>query len=326
MNINEDYNDYFKLDIDTVFRKIDFARKYAGLVSDFNKWDGVEIAMPSPNIIKMCKELGYEVKYTKEKGYFNTSSVGDLVCIAAFSCKASCFELGSNFKLANKRILLAAAPWGIYNRLLSSEARKGNPIFNNEIQAKEILTRYFALYEELKNGLINYIESDEFKDNLNKSNLVTDKSFNEISNKGADVLQANSIESAEMFVISFNKKYNNKLDFSTESLQTLELVLSEMADFASEMSESLKVKYIEAAASYFLEIVRRVKGGYYIWNTELNQPVLVFGGPDFNISLPAFEKIKQRLENKKSEKIVDYYNRFLAEINKIKSGESNIFM
>lgn len=98
----------------------------------------------------------------------------------------------------------------------------------------------------------------------------------------------------------FKEKHENRyngLDFSIKSLNTVDQILEDASEFYDEMNEDQKRNIISKTGSYVFEVARQNFGGKYFWYNDLNQPILVTGQPEFEMSLLAFEKIKGRLEN-----------------------------
>ena len=75
------------------------------------------------------------------------------------------------------------------------------------------------------------------------------------------------------------------------------------------------------AGSYVFEVARRNYGGKYYWYDQMNQPILVTGQPNFEISIIAFDKVKMRIENGKEDKIPFYFNGYEERVKAGKSGD-----
>ncbi len=107
-----------------------------------------------------------------------------------------------------------------------------------------------------------------------------------------------SINTAERLISSFNEQSGYGLDYSESSLAILDKeILSLFAENKDNMSCAMKEDIIAQAGSYIFEVARRNYGGKYYWYDELNQPILVTGQSDNEVTLIAFEKVKQRIEN-----------------------------
>ena len=126
-------------------------------------------------------------------------------------------------------------------------------------------------------------------------------------------------EVALSFVKSYSSKYDG-LDFSIKSLEAIDNALDEASDFYEEMDEGQKQNLIGSVGSYIFEVARKNFGGRYFWYDQLNQPILVTGQPDFEVSILAFEKVKGRLENGKEDNIPFYFAGYVERVNKKQSG------
>lgn len=105
----------------------------------------------------------------------------------------------------------------------------------------------------------------------------------------------NMIGNAEAMAAQFKNKAN--LDFSVESLEILDKILEENTDVYRESDNETKRKIIIKAGSYIFEVARQNFGGNYYWYEQLDQPILVTGQPEYEMSLLAYEKVKGRFEN-----------------------------
>lgn len=86
-----------------------------------------------------------------------------------------------------------------------------------------------------------------------------------------------------------------RLDYSIESLATLDTMLEEASQ--SPLDDQTMKLLVTQAGSYIFEVTRRKYGGKLYWYDKLDQPILVVGQPEFELSFLAFEKVKNRLQN-----------------------------
>ncbi|MCG8700529.1 MAG: hypothetical protein MI922_20915, partial [Bacteroidales bacterium] len=104
-------------------------------------------------------------------------------------------------------------------------------------------------------------------------------------------------ESAKKCANQFNGRFNNKLDFSVKSLETIDAIIEEVADLNNEMLQEQKDGLVNLLGSYIFEVARRNYGGQYYWYYEQKEPILVTGQPTFEISLLVYDRIQGRIEN-----------------------------
>lgn len=104
-------------------------------------------------------------------------------------------------------------------------------------------------------------------------------------------MQAN----AEVLATQFKDRV--KLDFSIESLEALDLVIEENTTVYKSSDKDTRRKMIIKIGSYIFEVARKNFGGQYFWYDRLDQPILVTEQPEFEMSLLAYEKVKNRFEN-----------------------------
>lgn len=127
------------------------------------------------------------------------------------------------------------------------------------------------------------------------------------------------IKSADFFISSSSDRFAG-LDYSVKSLEKVDDILEEASDFYEEMNEEQKQNLINTVGSYVFEVARKNFGGKYYWYDQLNQPILVTGQPEFEVSILAFEKVKGRLENGKEDNIPFYFAGYVERVNNKQSG------
>jgi len=160
-------------------------------------------------------------------------------------------------------------------------------------------------------GLFDFFK----KEDNEKQNELTKTSKQEY----LDNFTKDMIKSADFFVSSSSNRYNG-LDFSVKSLTVVDEALDEASDFYEEMNEAQRQNLITTVGSYVFEVARQNFGGRYFWYDQLNQPILVTGQPEFEVSILAFEKVKGRLENGKEDNIPFYFEGYLERVQNKQSG------
>ena len=88
-------------------------------------------------------------------------------------------------------------------------------------------------------------------------------------------------------------------DYSIKSLETVDKLLEEISDYA--LDEEALDNTASMVGCYIFETARRNYGGEYLWIKKEQQPVLIGGLPDFQVSIRAWEKVRGRLLNGKEE-------------------------
>ena len=127
-------------------------------------------------------------------------------------------------------------------------------------------------------------------------------------------LQTMIVQTAE----AFRKNTGNQedLDYSVKSLELLDILLEEGADFLPEEEQE---GLVQMAGCYLFEVARRGFGGKYYWFSQGEQPVLVTGEPDFEVSILAFDKVKGRLQNGEEDNIPYYFEGYIEAVERGKS-------
>lgn len=155
---------------------------------------------------------------------------------------------------------------------------------------------------------------DRFKKNKNDEKISQNEGSEQIDDYTRDM-----IKSADFFISSSSNRFTG-LDYSVKSLEVVENALEEASDFYDEMEEKQKQSLINSVGSYVFEVARKNFGGKYFWYDQLNQPILVTGQPEFEVSILAFEKVKGRLENGKEDNIPFYFAGYVERVNNKQSG------
>lgn len=126
---------------------------------------------------------------------------------------------------------------------------------------------------------------------------------------------------AEKLVKAFNPRFNGAFDYSADSLLLLDKLLDEFAKYSRKMEPGMVQDMVAQAGSYIFEVARRRYGGVYVWFEERHQPILVTGLPSFQVSLVAFQKVKDRLENGEEDSIPVYFQHYSQKVESARPGD-----
>jgi hypothetical protein len=110
------------------------------------------------------------------------------------------------------------------------------------------------------------------------------------------------------------------LDFSVDSLQLLDEIMEENTPFYKRGDNETKRIMIIKIGAYIFEVARQNFGGQYYWYDKLDQPVLVTGQPEFEMSLLAYEKVKGRFENGSEDNIPFFFAGYVEGVKEKKSA------
>lgn len=139
-------------------------------------------------------------------------------------------------------------------------------------------------------------------------------------------LMEDIVHTADSFTKNFGENpifpFINKgsFDYSIESLTVVDRLLEELSDY--EPDEDAIYNTASMVGCYVFETARKNYGGEYFWIQEEQQPVLVAGLPDFQVSIRAWEKVKGRLINGKEDSIPFYIAGYKEHIEQGKRGDS----
>ena len=108
-------------------------------------------------------------------------------------------------------------------------------------------------------------------------------------------------------------------DYSIESLAVVDRLLEELGSY--ELDEDSIYNTASMVGCYVFETARRNYGGEYLWVNKEQQPVLIAGLPDFQVSIRAWQKVRGRLANGKEDSIPFYIAGYKEHIEKGKKGD-----
>ena len=140
-----------------------------------------------------------------------------------------------------------------------------------------------------------------------------------------DKLMEDIIHTADSFTKNFGEDpifpfiKKGSFDYSVESLNVVDQLLEELSSY--EPDEDGIYNLASMVGCYIFETARKNYGGEYYWIEKEQQPVLIAGLPDFQISIRAWEKVKGRLVNGKEDDIPFYIAGYKEHIEHGKKGD-----
>lgn len=156
--------------------------------------------------------------------------------------------------------------------------------------------------------------------------LITLNSDDGIFDKIQQEFISKATSNAEKIVRAFNTKYDGAFDYSIRSLNVLDSLIEDFSDFADLSDEEIIEDFCVQAGSYILEVARRSYGGIYFWEDNLNQPMLKTGLPEFEVSILAFEKVKNRIINGDEDNIPYFFKGYSECVRKAVKGSVAMFV
>lgn len=138
-------------------------------------------------------------------------------------------------------------------------------------------------------------------------------------------LMKDIIHTADSFVKNFSGNSDfpfigrDSLDYSVESLKAVDQLLEELGDLG--MDEDSLFNAASMIGCYVFETARKNYGGEYLWVNGEQQPVLVAGLPDFQVSIRAWEKVRGRITNGMEDNIPFYIAGYKEHIAQAKKGD-----
>ncbi|MDR2953505.1 MAG: hypothetical protein LBV43_00290 [Prevotella sp.] len=131
----------------------------------------------------------------------------------------------------------------------------------------------------------------------------------QITNKDRAKFAEDMKANANSLVNQFKDKVS--LNFTIESLEDIDKIIEDNTDHYNSSGNETKQKMIISIGAYIFEVARLNFGGQYYWYDRLDQPILVTGQPEFEMSLLAYEKTKGRFENGIEDNIPFFFDGFV---------------
>lgn len=100
------------------------------------------------------------------------------------------------------------------------------------------------------------------------------------------------------------------LDFTAQSLETVEEILTEASDHFSDLPHEQVTAIVQRVGCYILDVAYRQFGGQFFWHGEYDQPILVVGDSERQIALVTWGKVHGRISGDASDNIPFFYAGF----------------
>lgn len=139
-------------------------------------------------------------------------------------------------------------------------------------------------------------------------------------------LEAEILRMAEETVEMAGSRYEAALDYSEASLELVERILDEAAEFFPDFSEGQAKVLVQRFGCYLLEVARRAFGGDYFWADDHEQPVLVVGEPDFHAAIITWDKVRGRLKGDTGDNIPFFFAGFAHHVRTATPGSHVLYV
>jgi len=159
-------------------------------------------------------------------------------------------------------------------------------------------------------------EKHDFDKNRIEAEVINDE-FGELQKEFIEDMTKN----AERACKTYNEMFTNALDYSINSLLYVDELLEHFHRKKHDLDKKTKSDIIGKAGSYIFEVARRNFGGKYYWFDDYDQPILVTGQPNFEISIIAFNKVRMRIDNGNDDNILSYFKAYEERIKRGRLGD-----
>jgi hypothetical protein len=134
------------------------------------------------------------------------------------------------------------------------------------------------------------------------------------------------IASAERAVKQLQPRAAMPLDFTEQSLRSVDELLAQFAAARGEYSEKDLVTIERLVGCYILEVGRRTFGGAYRWFDQRKQPVLVVGEPTFHVAMITWDKVRGRMAGDEADDIPFFFEGFASRVRRGKPGDHVLYV
>jgi hypothetical protein len=117
-----------------------------------------------------------------------------------------------------------------------------------------------------------------------------------------------------------------RLDYSEKSLEIVESMLAETAEFTEQLTPDQITSLVEDFGSYILEVGRREFGGRYQWHSGQEQPLLIVGEPVSRIAILPWDKVRGRMDGDKADNIPFFYTGFAERARLREPGDDALYV
>jgi hypothetical protein len=146
--------DFLQPQMEQAFIEIDFVNKYKRLGDRFNLRDE-DFKMDNTEVLKIAYELGYLLKYSKEKEFHLEEKLGDYRFKVGFTIRFNSFDFGLSI-INDVKGIDSSAPLDFFVKLMTSgQVKVPRVCFKNYDDIKLILSDFFSLYKDIKTKLAN---------------------------------------------------------------------------------------------------------------------------------------------------------------------------
>lgn len=131
---------------------------------------------------------------------------------------------------------------------------------------------------------------------------------------------------AEKALAAFQDRAEGKLDFSEASLEIVEEMLAEAAEFRDDLPEAQIDSLVQMFGCYILEVGRRRFGGEYLWHDQQQEPVLVVGEPLTHIAIATWGKVRGRIAGDEANNIPFFFSGFANDAAEATPGKRVLYV
>lgn len=131
---------------------------------------------------------------------------------------------------------------------------------------------------------------------------------------------------AAMALENLQERTGGALDYSVQSLIAIEDILAEASQYFSQLADEQVRGLVQQVGCYILEVAYKKFGGQYLWHDGQDAPVLVVGGPDKQVAIVTWGKVRGRLAGDVGDNIPFFFEGFLERAASAPAGTKALYV
>jgi hypothetical protein len=268
-----------------------------------------------------------------------------LTAVFYFDFSNDQLEISTEFGYKPDKIILSKTNWEDFYSALnknldfdSSNAKDAEE--RAGVEAQESAQLVFSLCQDLVTSMVKYVNSTRFSDIKSfpeyglKLDWRVDSSASKVPGSASQYELVDSEDSSVIYhPVSQAEKFiefvgvifpDETFDYSLSALDTFDDVSCDICYHAQSLSGGEREVYYTLMCCYFSETIRRNLGGFYDWNEELNEFVLVLGYPKCCLQIHYLGLIEFLFEDDVIPASLSFYQNIREILSSMQLGETKI--
>jgi len=291
----------FYFETHRVFFDVNFAQRFVELKRSYSSLSNSSIDVYFKTLRQLFIDQYPSSEQSEDPLQWNVSlQQSSLTAVFYFDFSNDQLKISTEFSYKPDKIILSKTNWEDFysalNKNLDFDSSNVKDAADRAgVEAQELAQLVFSLCNDLFVHMDKYVNSTRFSDIKSFPDYVlkldwrVDSSASKVPGSASQYELVDSEDStviyhpvsqAEKFIEFAGAIFPDKtFDYSLSALDTFDDVAYDICYHAQSLSGGEREVYYTLMCCYFSETIRRNLGGFYDWNEELNEFVLVLGYP-----------------------------------------------